>query len=121
MERMPRIGPYSSCATLSKLDGRTKQARLVKSLRAELLTHVGNRPTVPQRLLIDQACQLQLRLALMDAEGTEPGGMTERNQVQYLAWSGSLARILDRIGMKAAPERAPTLAEIMAGPAKAAA
>ena len=54
-------------------------------------------------LLIDQACALQLRLALMDKETYKVGAMTERNQVQYLAWSGSLQRVLRQIGLTAAP------------------
>jgi hypothetical protein len=82
------VGPYSTHATLAKLDGRTKEARLVKCLRSELVAHLGGKPTIAQRLLIDQACQLQLRIALMDADGSG-GGLTERNQVQYLAWCGS--------------------------------
>ncbi len=99
---MPKIGPYSNCATLAKMDGRSREARLVKSLRAELIAHVGGTPSTTQRLLIDQAAQLQLRIAMMDADGDGIGGMTERNQVQYLAWAGALSRLLRDLGMNAA-------------------
>ena len=109
---MPILGPYSNCATLAKLDGRTKEARLVKSLRDELTAHVGGSPSTTQRLLIDQAVQLQLRLSLMDKDGGRTGEMTERNQVQYLAWSGALTRLLRQLGLNAAPKPAPTLAAI---------
>lgn len=100
---MPKIGPYSNCANLAKLDGRTREARLLKGLRSELIAHVGGNPSTAQRLVIDQCVQLKLRLALMDAESIAPGGMTERNQVQYLAWSGALTRLLNQIGLTAAP------------------
>lgn len=99
---MPRIGPYSKCNTLAKLDGRTRHARLVKSLRTELIAHVGGKPSTTQQLLIDQAAQLQLRIAMMDADGDSIGGMTERNQVQYLAWTGALSRLLRDLGLAAA-------------------
>jgi hypothetical protein len=52
---MAKLGPYSKAAILSKPDGRTKDARLVKSLRAELTAAVGGSPTIAQRILIDQA------------------------------------------------------------------
>ena len=100
---MPRLGPYSRSATLAKLDRRSKPARLMASLRRELIAHVGGKPSVTQTLLINQACALQLRLALMDAETDKVGAMTERDQVQYLAWSGSLQRVLNQIGLTAAP------------------
>ncbi len=109
---MPKIGPYSNCATLAKLDGRTRHARLVKSLRSELIAHVGGTPSTTQRLLIDQAAQLQLRIAMMDADGDGIGGMTERNQVQYLAWSGALSRLLRDLGLQSAAAPAPTPATI---------
>jgi hypothetical protein len=120
MGDMPKLGPYSQTSTLAKLDGRTREARLIKSLRAELTAHVGNAPSVTQRLLIDQAVQLQLRIALMDAEGTDPGEMSERRQVQYLAWTGALARLLQQLGMKPAPSRFVPYAQRTTPPTKGA-
>jgi hypothetical protein len=73
------------------------------SLRKELIAHIGGKPTITQTLLIDQACALQLRLALMDMDADKVGTLTTRNQVQYLAWSNSLTRVLDQIGMAPAP------------------
>jgi hypothetical protein len=109
---MPKLGPYSSCATLAKLDGRTREARLVKSLRAELIAHVGGHPAPTQRLLIEQAVQLQLRLALMDKGDGRTGDMTQQHQIQYLAWSGALTRLLRQLGMEAAPPPKPLVSDI---------
>lgn len=99
---MARLGPYSKQSTLAKTDGRTREARLVASLRRELIAHVGGSPTVTQRILIDQACQLKLRLAMMDRGdvGDGPFTMTEQRQVQYLAWCGTLERTLTRLGLE---------------------
>ncbi len=116
---MPKLGPYSRNAILAKLDGRTRQARLAQSLRAELVTHVGGSPSTTQRLLIDQAVQLQLRLSLMDADGAGTGEMNGHNTAQYLAWSGALTRLLRQLGLKPAPVRPQTLSEAMGLPAAA--
>jgi hypothetical protein len=115
---MPKLGPYSSNATLAKLDQRTKEARLANSLRKELTAHVGGNPSIAQRLLIDQACQLQLRIAMMDREGTDTG-MSERRQVEYLAWCGKLTLIVDKLGLQAASSRPPTPQEALAAFRKA--
>jgi hypothetical protein len=117
MRGMPKVGPYSRCATLRKLDKRTKEARLVQSMRAELSAHVGGKPNIAQRILIDQAAELRLRIALMEAEGTDPGEMTERRQVQFLAWTGALTRLLKDLGLEGAPQKAPSLGDVMRKPA----
>jgi hypothetical protein len=103
---MSKIGPYSTHATLQKLDGRSREARLMKSLRAELIAHVGGKPSVAQTVLIDQATKIQLRIAMMDREGTDTG-MSERRQVEYLAWCGALTRLLRSLGLDAAPPPKP--------------
>ena len=116
---MPKLGPYSDCSTLAKLDGRTKEARLLKSLRTELVQHVGGKPSSTQRLLIDQAVQLQLRLALMDAEDTGNGAMSDRNARQYLAWANSFSRLLRQLGLKGPAQQQPTLRDHLAAKASA--
>jgi hypothetical protein len=72
-------------------------------VRAELTEHLGGKPTAPQRILIDRAAALSLRLHLMDRESVRSGQMSERNGRQYLAWSNSLTRVLNQIGLTAAP------------------
>ena len=100
---MAKLGPYSKSAILSKPDGRTKEARLVKSLRAELIKHVGGNPTIAQRMLIDRVAQLTLRIASMDKKFTETEVQTEHDSRCYLAWTGSLSRLLRDLGLDAAP------------------
>lgn len=118
---MSKLGPYSRCARLSKADGRTREARLVRSLRAELEQHVGGKPSIAVRLLIDQACELQLRIATMNRKFQASGEFTEHDSRTFLAWNNSLSRLLRQIGLKGAPARALTPAEIMRQPAGAAA
>jgi len=51
---------------LTRLDGRTKESAFLREVRSELLEHWPN-PTITQRLLIDRAAILCLRLAQIDA------------------------------------------------------
>jgi hypothetical protein len=106
------IGPHS--LSLAKLDGRTREARLMRETRAALTAHVGGAPSATQRALIERACQLTLRLAAMDQRFADTGGQTDHDSRVYLAWSNSLTRTLREIGLKGAAERAPTLAEVLA-------
>jgi ketopantoate hydroxymethyltransferase len=110
-----RVGPYSNPDSLAKLDQRTKEARLVRETRADLVAHVGGAPSATQRTLIDQAVSLKLHIALMDRNAAETGGvMTEATGKQYLAWANALVRLMRELGVKAAPPRARTLADHIA-------
>ena len=110
---MPKLGPYSRTAILSKLDGRTREARLMRGTRAALIAHVGGKPSVVQQTLIERACQLQIRIAMMDRAFADGGEQTEHDSRTYLAWSNSLTRTLRELGVKAVTERPATLNDYM--------
>ncbi|MEK1928492.1 MAG: hypothetical protein AAAC47_01670 [Pararhizobium sp.] len=96
---MSDIGPYSRPSVLAKLDGRTREARLMQTVRDDLTAHIGGRPSATQKALIDRAAWLQLHVSLMDAKTLEDGGpLSERDSRQYLAWSNSLTRIMRDLG-----------------------
>lgn len=110
-----RISPYSKRVALVTMDRRTKEARLLRDTRAELTAHLGGNPSATQRALIEQAAQLRLHLATMDRTFAETGGkMTLHDSRTYLAWANSYSRLLRLLGLKGAPERGPSLAEILA-------
>jgi hypothetical protein len=104
------FGPYSRPAALAKLDGRTKEARLVRETRAALTAHVGGTPSATQRALIERAVQLTLRVCAMDRKFAETGEMTEHDSRSYLAWSASLSRAMRDLGVRPAAAKAPDLA-----------
>jgi hypothetical protein len=108
------LGPYSRPGALAKMDGRTKEARLVRETRAALLAHVGAAPSATQRALIDRAVQLTLRVSVMDRKFAEDVTPTEHDTRTYLAWSNSLSRALRDLGMKGVAESPPTLQEHLA-------
>ena len=68
---MPALGPYSRATRLAHVDGRSREGRLLRSVRDELTNQIGN-PSPAQKALIDRASWLSLRIAQLD------DGMTER-------------------------------------------
>lgn len=99
-----KVRPYSSPSVLANVDGRTREARLMRDTRAELVAHVGGSPSATQRALIESAVQLSLRIALMDQEFARTGEMPDHTARSYLAWQNTLARTVTRLGIKAAPQ-----------------
>jgi hypothetical protein len=111
---MPRIGPHSRPDKLQIVDGRLAEAKLMARVREELTQHLGGKPSATQRILIDRAAALSLRLHLMDREAARSGAMSERNGRQYLAWSNALTRVLKQIGLKGVAERPPNVQDMLA-------
>lgn len=112
-EKTRAIGPYSRPNTLAKLDGRTREAALMRRVRADLTAHVGGNPTATERAMIERAVWLSLRLAQLDAKMAAGDAFTIHDSNHYIAWSNALTRTLARLGFKAAAATAPSLAEIM--------
>ena len=90
----------------------------MRETRAVLIAHVGGKPSAVQSALIEQACQLTLRIATMDRKFAETGEQTDHDSRTYLAWSNSLTRTLRQLGMQGATERPPSLADYLSGRAK---
>ncbi len=112
---MVQIGPYSRPTALAKLDGRTREARLLRQVRSELTAHVGGNPSAVERRLIERAAWLTLRADQLEAKIEDGGGLTDHDTRQYLAWSNGLARTLARLGLKGARAAPKTLADHIAG------
>lgn len=121
---MPKLGPYFRESRISKPDGRTREARLMASVRAELAEHVGGRPNVAQQLLIDRAAVLVARLHLMDRRTPARVPMTPGEVHHYSAWNAALAKLLGTLGIAPSKPREDeqpqlTLDEYLAATAKA--
>jgi hypothetical protein len=108
-----RVGPYSKHGALALLDGRSREAQFMRTRRAELIAHVGGKPSAVERQLIERAVRLSLQLELMDERLTR--GDQIASHATYLAWSNSLARTLRLLGLKPlAHATAPSLADHLA-------
>ena len=105
---MPKLGVYSKEIVLARPDGRTREARLLKQMRAALFAHLGGeaRLTPPRRALVERAAMLQLRLATLDAKILD-GGFTDHDSRAYLAWNNSLVRLLGQLGLEPAASKQP--------------
>ena len=106
-----RPGPYSRPRSLAVIDGRTREGRFLRDVRADLLQHVGQKPSPTQLALVERAVMLSLHVAQMDAKATTGRTLTEHDSRTYLAWTNSLTRTLARLGMKGAEASPRTLRE----------
>ena len=115
--KTPRIGPYSAAHMLAKLDGRSREANLLRRIRADLLKHIGGNPTVVQEMLIQRACVLSLRLAQIDRKIFADTELTLHDNQWTVAWQNALTRTLLALGVhqEAARQPPPRLSDYLSG------
>jgi hypothetical protein len=97
------------------IDGRSREGRFLRQYEGMLTEHVGGKPSVTQRCLIQRASRLALHLELMDERSLAGDHVfTVHDHNHYVSWSNSLARMLTRLGLDAQEGAPQTLAEAMA-------
>lgn len=106
----PKLGPYSRAYVDRtgwfgiKLDGRTKEAAFVRKLRNELLAFLNtDEPSIIQKMLVDRASILMLRLSQIDNAIIEGKIQTTLDQNQTIAWHNALTRTLVALGVSGLP------------------
>jgi hypothetical protein len=104
-EKARDIGAYCRPLTLAKLDGRTREAGLMRRVRAELTAHCGGAPSFPQRALIERAAVLALRIAQIEAKMLAGEVLTLHDNNHAIAWHNAYRRTLAAIGLDAAPAK----------------
>jgi hypothetical protein len=103
-----RVGPYSR--TLNRgvigatVDGRSTLGRLMRTLEAELVAHVGGKPTVTQRMLIDRAVKIRVQLDLLD-EKVARGDWTGHDTRTYGGLHNAYRLTVRELGMRPAAEK----------------
>jgi len=100
------------------LDGRTKEARILKSMRKELSALLGRAPNAGELALIERLAWLQLRLATLDRRLLD-GKFTQFDASVYNAHLNSFARGLQKLGVlgndrRRAAQQGLTVADILA-------
>jgi hypothetical protein len=83
-------------------------------MRERLTEELGGagRLTARQRVLVERAAYLQLRCAVLDKRIAD-GTFTDYDSKTYLAFSNSLRRAMEALGLERVIEPQPTLADIM--------
>jgi hypothetical protein len=111
----PPLGAHSRRLASGKLDGRTRVARRLRAITAELTDHLGgpDRVTAPQRYLIERVAIDIVRLEALDAE-MATGRISEHDARIAHALRNSVRLALREIGFAPPPPRQPTFEEIMA-------
>jgi hypothetical protein len=102
-----KIGVYSSAPVLRKLDKRTREAGFMAWVRHDLTTHIGT-PSVTQKMLIDRAAVLSLRLAKLDAKIIDDAPFTQHDTNYMIAWQNALTRVLVALGVHGEASRSTT-------------
>ena len=66
----------------------------MRAVREDLLEHIGGKPTVVERMLIERASILTLRLAKLDQKIVADRHFTEHDNNHAIAWTNALTRVL---------------------------
>ena len=107
------VALYSS-NPLARVDGRRKEARILRETREALIAHVGGNPSAAVLRVINRIARLWLRAAQLDARIIS-GEFTEHDPRVYLAVANSITRMLRRdLGLKGADTPLPpSLADVL--------
>lgn len=95
-----QLGPYSRFHAIAEIDQRTKEAQLMCRVRDELTAHVGGRPSAVERLLIERATMLSLRVAQIDIKIMAGEVLTLHDNQHALSWNNALRRTLSELGLE---------------------
>lgn len=99
---------------VAPVDLRSKLGRSSKQFRESLMAHVGNAPSATEAALIDLACQLDLRLQVLNAKFLDSDGeFSGFDSKLYLSWSNSLARLLAKLSLKGRQPARQTLSDYL--------
>ncbi len=82
------------------LDQRTKLARALRSVEAELVSALGGDPSPQEIILVDRAVYKLARITLFEAATVTGEGRTEETDKIYLAWANSLRLDLQALGLE---------------------
>jgi hypothetical protein len=99
---------------LAQPDGRTREARLLRSMRRALIDQLGGeiKLTPQQRTLIERAAMLQLRVASLD-QRIFAGTLTGYDHKSYIAFCNALRLTMVALGLEASAPPSPKLADYL--------
>lgn len=102
-------GRSSRLRARGAVDGRSREGRFLAAVRDDLTAHLGGNPSAAQRLMIDNAASLALRIALSDEALANGGEFAAHAGRTFLALANSLSRTLRALGLNASATAPPSL------------
>jgi hypothetical protein len=113
----PLPAPFNArlAGRLPATDGRSAEAQFCRRMRAALVRHIGNRPSITQSALIDLAVDTALEIERMKCRRGEGGSLSIHDHKAFLAYVNAFRRHLVALGLKGPAERPQTLGELFAG------
>jgi hypothetical protein len=106
-----RIGAFSKRLAFSDLDGRTNAGKYANSIKNDLERQIGN-PSAAQQIMIKLIAVKVLRCEMMyDQVLSNPNGGNLQDRVEnyFLAWSNSIRRDLEVLGLLGPPSEVEAL------------
>jgi hypothetical protein len=118
-----RVGPYCraiSRGAIGEINGRSPEGKFLRRCEAELVEHLGGRPTFAQALIIRRATRAMLQLEKLDSK-LASGNWTDHDARTYGGLSNTLRLCLRELGLRPpAPTPTSPLAEHFRRPQSAA-
>jgi hypothetical protein len=97
-----KITPHSRLLRRGCVDGRSREGRFLRAVRAELAEMVGGEPMTPaQRAIIDRVAWLRLHTTLLDEKVGSGAILSDHDVRHYLSYSNAIVRAMARLGAKA--------------------
>lgn len=93
--------------------GRSHETALYRDCVLQLTRHLGREPSAAEAMLIGRLAWLHVHLARIDERALREGALSPHATREYLAWANSLARLLDRLGMRPPAPAKPSVQELL--------
>ena len=109
------VGFASRDRSLTSLDRRTRAGRVLRTVEADLIEHVGGHPTAAELLIIKSASIKACRLALLTERLLTSGELATSAEDHALAWLNSMRLDLSALGLqRRLRDVSPSLSDILA-------
>jgi hypothetical protein len=96
-ESLRKLTPHSRLLRRGSCDGRSREGRFLRAVRAELGEMVGGDPTPAERTLIERTCWVRLHLALIDERVAAGAVLSAHDMRSYTAYTSTLVTLLRQL------------------------
>jgi len=86
------------------VDGRSAEGRFIRQLEAQLVEHLGGKPSVAERLLIDRIIRMRLQMETLDQK-LASGAWTDHDRRTYAALLNASRLHIRELGLKPSSAR----------------